>query len=519
MTKTPNVLIIMADQLAASALPAYGHKVVQTPHLDQFAKTAAVFDSAYCNFPICSPSRASMMSGRLPHSIEAWDNAAEFSASIPTFAHYLSAAGYCTILSGKMHFVGPDQLHGFTERLTTDIYPSDFSWTPDWRKGPKHRPTGVSMRPVLEAGPCVRSLQIDYDDEVLYHGTQKIYDLARSQDQGPFCLTVAFSHPHPPFVTGQAHWDRYKTEDIDDPVVKPIPFDEMDEHSRWLHIAHAQNIYDVSPAQVRRARHAYYAMTRYIDYNVGHLLATLKETGLDQNTVVIFCSDHGEMLGERGMWFKQTFFEGSVRVPLMVSWPGHIKPQRVAAHVSLVDLLPTLLDLAAPAGEVEPVEALDGQSWLPLLTGQDKGLERIVVSEYSSEGVCAASRMVRQGDWKYIFTYKLPPMLFNLKDDPYELKNLSGDAKFSEVEKKLNALALKNWEPSAIHDRILASQKRRLFLSEIPKKTGKPLNWDFQANSHDTQRFIRGGGHAGPTSVKAKARFPFVKPVLPDHDE
>jgi len=519
MEKSPNILIIMADQLSASALPAYGNKIVKTPHLDEFAKKAAVFDSAYCNFPICAPSRASMMSGRLPHSIAAWDNASEFSASTPTFAHYLSHVGYRTILSGKMHFVGPDQLHGFTERLTTDIYPSDFSWTPDWRKGPHHRPTGVSMRPVLEAGPCVRSLQIDYDDEVEYRGVQKLYDLARSQEQGPFCLTVAFSHPHPPFVAGQAHWDLYRPEDIDDPVVASISFEEMDEHSRWLHIAHAQNIYDVSPAQVRQARHAYYAMTSYIDDKVGRLLCTLKETGLDQNTVVIFCSDHGEMLGERGMWFKQTFFEGSVRVPLMLSWPSHVKPQRVAAHVSLVDLLPSLLDLAGPAGVTEPVDALDGQSWLPLLTGQEQGLDRIVISEYSAEGVCAASRMVRAGVWKYIFTHQLPPMLFNLETDPQELKNLSGLSEFESVEKRLHELVLEGWDPAYVHKQILDSQRRRLFLLDVGNKTGKSYNWDFQAHGDDTQRYIRGGGNAGPTSVKAKARFPFVPPVQPNHSE
>ncbi|MCX5839760.1 MAG: sulfatase-like hydrolase/transferase [Deltaproteobacteria bacterium] len=150
--------------MAAPALPTYGHRLVQAPHITRLAERSVVFDSAYYNFPICAPSRFSMLSGRLPHAIEAYDNASEFPASIPTMAHYLRDAGYRTILCGKMHFIGPDQLHGCEERLTTDIYPADFAWTPDWTQGPAHRPTGISMRPVVEAGPCIRSMQVDYDD-------------------------------------------------------------------------------------------------------------------------------------------------------------------------------------------------------------------------------------------------------------------------------------------------------------------------------------------------------------------
>ena len=304
----PNILLVMADQLAVQTLPFHGHPLVKAPHLSALAARGVVFDSAYCNFPICAPSRFSMLSGRLPHSIAAYDNASEFPAAMPTMAHYLRHAGYRTILCGKMHFIGPDQLHGFDERLTTDIYPADFAWTPDWLKGPAYRPTGVSMRPILEAGPCVRSMQIDYDDEVEYKGAQCLYDLARSPQNKPFFLTVSYTHPHPPFVAQQKHWDLYRHEDIDAPRVPPIPFEELDEHSQWLYVAHAQDIYSVSDEQVLNARHAYYGMVSYVDEKIGKILEVLKETGLNDNTVVVFCGDHGEMLGERGMWFKQSFY-------------------------------------------------------------------------------------------------------------------------------------------------------------------------------------------------------------------
>jgi choline-sulfatase len=518
--KAPNILLVMADQLAAPALPAYGHRQVLAPHLDALARQAVVFDSAYCNFPICAPSRFSMLSGRLPHAIEAYDNASEFPAATPTMAHYLRHAGYRTILCGKMHFIGPDQLHGYEERLTTDIYPADFAWTPDWTKGPAHRPTGVSMRPVVESGPCIRSMQIDYDDEVEYRAVQRLHDLARAPEQQPFFMTVSFTHPHPPFVAPQRHWDLYPHEAIEPPRVGEIAYEDLDEHSRWLYVAHAQNLYTVTPEHVRNARHAYFAMISYVDEKIGSVLRTLKETGLADDTVVVFAGDHGEMLGERGMWFKQCFFEWSARVPLMVSMPRRFQPARVAAHVSLVDLLPTFLDLASEARRVEAVDALDGRSLLPLLTGAEDGAQgdpaRTVISEYSSEGVCAASRMVRQGRHKYIFTRGLPPLLFDLQADPDELDNLAGRPEWAEVEAALHQRLVQDWEPEGVHQRILASQRRRLFLAEVTGSSSLYPNWAYQPFTDESKRFIRGSGAAGPTSVKARARFPYVEPVKPD---
>ena len=162
--RMPNILVVMADQMAARALPVYGHPVVKAPNLEALAQRGVVFENAYCNFPLCAPSRFSLLSGRLASKIDAFDHAAEFPASIPTFVHYLRVMGYRTCTSGKMHFVGPDQLHGFEERLTTDILPADFGWTADWENG------GVEfsfqdMKNVLETGVCARSMQIDYDDD------------------------------------------------------------------------------------------------------------------------------------------------------------------------------------------------------------------------------------------------------------------------------------------------------------------------------------------------------------------
>ena len=199
--KAPNILLIQADQMAGPALPMYGHSVVKVPNLEKLAAAGTTFRNAYCNNPVCAPSRFSMMSGQRSSRIGAYDNAAEFPASIPTFAHYLRDLGYKTCLSGKMHFVGPDQLHGFEERLTTDIYPSDFGWTPDWSRTDEiFAPSVMSMRGVVEAGLCKRSMQLDYDDEVAFTSVRKLYDFARARDGRPFFLTASFTHPHNPFT-------------------------------------------------------------------------------------------------------------------------------------------------------------------------------------------------------------------------------------------------------------------------------------------------------------------------------
>ncbi len=320
-TKHPNILCIMADQLTAPALPFYGHPIVKTPHLSALAEAGVIFENAYCNSPLCAPSRFSMLTGKLPSRIGAYDNAAYFPADLPTVAHYLRDLGYHTCLAGKMHFVGPDQLHGFEERLTTDIYPSDFGWTPDWENFAE-RPTWYhDMMSVVQAGLCETSNQLDFDEEVAFHSHRKLYDLSRRANKQPFFMTVSFTHPHDPFAISQNFWNRYNPKDIDMPAVPPIPYDQLDPHSRRLYHVCALGEYAQTEKRVRNARHAYYGMISYIDDKVGQLLQVLESTGLRDNTIIVFISDHGEMLGERGLWYKMSFFEWSAELNNLAGRP------------------------------------------------------------------------------------------------------------------------------------------------------------------------------------------------------
>lgn len=502
----PNILVIMADQLAPQALPCYGHGLVDAPHIAALADRGVLFENAYTNFPLCVPSRASMMAGRYANAIEVWDNATEFPASTPTIAHYLRSRGYAATLCGKMHFIGPDQMHGFEQRLVTDVYPSNFAWTPDWTEGPHNRPTGINMRAVVESGTCQRSLQIDYDDEVEFFAVQKIYDLVRFAENQPFFLTVSFTHPHSPFITKHEYWDRYRHDDIDMPKVAPIGHNEQDEMSRWLHYAHGGDLDDVTEEHVRNARHAYYGMVSYVDDKVGRIVGTLEEVGLADNTVIVFLADHGEMLGERGAWYKQYFYEWSARVPLIVSFPQRFTSRRVSELVSLADLLPTAMDIATGGAGWEPVSALDGRSLVPLLDGDGAGWDDVVVSEYTGEGTCAPCRMLRRGRHKLIYTHGHPDLLYDLAQDPDELTNLAEDPRHAETLAGLRAELLKDWDPEAVNAKALLSQRCRRFIQDT---TGGEPNWAFKLRDDDDRRYVR---NSGAVQTKAKARYPFIAP-------
>lgn len=513
--KAPNILVIQADQLSAKALSLYGHPTVKTPHIERLADGGTVFDNAYCNFPLCVPSRASMLAGRYANALQVWDNASEMPASIPTVAHYLRAANYHTVLCGKMHFIGPDQVHGFNERIVTDIYPSNFAWTPDWRAGERYRPTGINMRAVVDAGVCVRGLQLDYDDEVEHAGVQKLYDLARFNNDRPFMLWVSFTHPHSPYITTQHYWDLYDHDAVHPPATPALALHDMDAMSRWLYYAHGRDLHEVTDEHVRSARHAYFGMCSYIDDKVGRLLDTVQQLGLQDDTVVVFTSDHGEMLGERGMWFKQSFYEWSSRVPLVINIPGFQPVARVAELTSLLDILPSLMDIAGPArggGRLETVSDMDGHSLLPLMRG-DGGDEdgdawnNQVIAEYTGEGVVAPCRMLRRGRFKFIYTHGHPDLLYDLEADPQELRDLSGDPAHAATASELRAAVLRGWNPDAIHDACIQSQRARLFIHQTT--AGAP-NWAYRYRPDDGERFIR---NDSAVEVKAKARYPYIEPT------
>ena len=494
MAKRPNILFIMADQLAPQVLPAYGHPAVQTPHLDRLAGEGVVFENAYCNFPLCAPARFSMLSGRLPSRIGAFDNAVEFPASVPTFHHYLRAAGYRTCLAGKMHFVGPDQLHGYEERLTTDVYPADFQWAPDWRlDGETWIEWYHSMRAVLDAGPHRRSVNVAYDDETEFEAVRWLHEHADSGDERPFALTVSFFSPHDPYLAPLPWWERYHDVEIDPPRVADIPLEDRDPHSRRHWFLTGRHRDAVGEADILRMRRAYYAVTSYVDAKVGRLLDTLRAIGAADDTLVVFTSDHGDSLGERGLFFKMSFFEWSVRVPLIVHAPFAFAPRRVAENVSHLDLFPTLLEVAGDGALPDLAAPIDGRSLVPLAGGVATDWPDLVCAEYTAEGAREPMLMIRKGPHKLIASRTDPPLLFDLDADPDERENLADRPGWADVRAGLETIVADTWDVEDLDRQVRESQSvRRLLIEAL--RTGNRANWDFQPLRDASRLYYRDPG-------------------------
>jgi choline-sulfatase len=493
-----NFLIVVADQLSPRALPPYGNRIVKAPNIENLAESGVVFDHAYCSSPLCAPSRASFMTGQLPSRIGVYDNGAEFAASVPTIAHRMRAAGYRTCLAGKMHFIGPDQLHGFEQRLTPDIYPAGMHWIPDWEAPLSDRLEWYhDMSSVFEAGVVEATLQIDYDEEVAFRSVRAIYDLARAGDERPFFMVASFSQPHDPWEVLAEHWNRYDGVDIDMPVVPWMSDDRLDAHSlRIREMCGALSLH-VPDDVVMNARRAHYASISYVDDKVGQLLEALDAVGLRDDTVVIFMADHGEMLGERGLWYKMSFFEPSVTVPFIVSAPGRFVPRRVTSNVSLLDLTPTLIDLA-PGLAPHDFNSFDGISLLPLLDGDAAGGNGVVTGEYLAEGAVAPVVMMRRDKLKFISSPSDPDQLFDLETDPKELNNLATASTHTREVAEFREEVTRRWNLPALHAEVLSSQRRRRLVMQA-LSAGAQADWDYTPNgAAEDGPYVRGADFWAP---------------------
>ncbi len=497
-TDRPNILIVMVDQLTGTLFPDGPAPFLHAPNLRRLADHSLRFQNCYTASPLCAPARASFMSGQLPSRTRVYDNAAEFASDIPTYAHHLRRAGYHTALSGKMHFVGPDQMHGFEERLTTDIYPADFGWTPDYRKpGERIDWWYHNLGSVTGAGVAEITNQLEYDDDVAFQAVQKLYDLSRGTDARPWCLTVSFTHPHDPFVARRKYWDLYEgAPELEPPA--PIPYAEQDPHAQRLMDACDWRAFDITPDQIRRARQGYFANISYVDDKIGEIFAVLEATR--QEAVVVFLSDHGEMLGERGLWFKMNFFEGAARVPLMISAPD-LTPGLITDPVSTIDLTPTLAALAG-VDMAEVMPWTDGVNLTPMATG---GARPMVAMEYAAEGTITPMVALREGAWKYIRCPADPEQLFDLAADPEERDNLAKDPRAAQILSHFRTAADARWDLPRFDAAVRESQARRWVVYEA-LRNGAYFPWDHQPLRAASERYMR--NHMDLNVLEDSKRFP-----------
>ncbi|MGH1367605.1 MAG: choline-sulfatase [Maritimibacter sp.] len=496
----PNILIIMVDQLNGTLFPDGPAEWLHAPNLKALAARATRFKNAYTASPLCAPGRASFMSGQRPSRTGVYDNAAEFASSIPTYAHHLRRAGYQTALSGKMHFVGPDQLHGFEQRLTTDIYPADFGWTPDYRKpGERIDWWYHNMGSVTGAGVAEISNQMEYDDEVAFEAVQKLYDYGRGKDARPWCLTVSFTHPHDPYVARKKYWDLYEGCSHLAPDIPAMDYADHDAHSKRIFDANDWRSFDITKEHIARARRAYFANISYLDDKIGDILNVLKDTR--QEATIVFVSDHGDMLGERGLWFKMSFLEGSSRVPLMISSPD-LEPGLVEAPVSTLDVTPTLADLAGVSlADIAPW--VDGESLVPLAGGAVRSAP--VMMEYAAEASYAPLVALVSGRYKFTRCALDPDQLFDLENDPHELTNLAEDPAHATAYEALVDIAQHRWNLPQFDAAVSESQARRWVVYEA-LRNGDYFPWDYQPLKRASERYMR--NHMDLNELEENQRFP-----------
>ena len=496
----PNILIFMVDQLNGTLFPDGPAEWLHAPNLKKLAARSTRFQNAYTASPLCAPGRAAFMSGQLPSDTGVYDNAAEFTSSIPTYAHHLRRAGYQTCLSGKMHFVGPDQMHGFEERLTTDIYPADFGWTPDYRKpGERIDWWYHNMGSVTGSGVAEISNQMEYDDEVAYNATRKVYDYSRGKDDRPWCMTVSFTHPQDPYVARKKYWDLYEDCEHLLPTVPAMDYEKHDTHSQRIFDANDWRSFDISEDDIKRSRRAYFANISYLDDKIGEVMEALEATR--QEAIIMFVSDHGDMLGERGLWFKMSFFEGSARVPMMICAP-EMEAGLITTPVSNIDVCPTLCDLAGvDMSEVEPWTT--GQSVKAM--GQGVARTEPVAIEYAAEASYAPMVSLRYGKWKYNRCKLDPDQLFDLEADPHELTNLAEAPAHQGTLDQLRAKSEARWDLDKYDADVRKSQARRWVVYEALRQGGY-YPWDYQPLQKASERYMR--NHMDLNNVEDDARFP-----------
>jgi arylsulfatase A-like enzyme len=446
----PNILFLFSDQHRADALGCAGHPVVKTPNLDRLAAEGVRFENAYCATPLCMPSRVSLAAGRFPHNTgNNTNNEGYLYPDTPMVSHAFRDAGYRTALLGKLHLcqaaeagspacddwcraAGYDEFLPIHGKAWSCVYEEpDYDAYLKWlattgkleafRQDYRERNFGGWMFPEIQPKPKGYAAPSVLEPEEHQDGfiTRKACEwLEGVGDQQPWFCWVNWGGPHDPWDAPGRFGQMY------DPAAMPPPIADSLEDAPGKLRTHAQkHTGGVAPGQWRNVMAQYYGSISFIDDGIGKILDVLEKRGLLAKTIVVYSSDHGEMMFDHRMLHKELMYEASSKVPLIVRLPGG-ENRTVPAPVSLLDLVPTLLDLAGVDRKAMPV--LHGTTLLPDLRGETRP-ERPVFCEMNK------TKMIRQGPWKFSTDPEFDvDQLFNLDDDPDELVNLAARPEHAE---------------------------------------------------------------------------------------
>jgi choline-sulfatase len=486
MTDAPNLLFLMSDQHSPRITGCYGDPVVRTPNIDRLAAGGVTFDNAYSPSPLCVPARMSLLTGRHPSYQDCWTNSDPLASDLPTTAHALGAAGRRPILVGRLHAIGPDQLHGFAERQVGD---HSTNWVGGYghSMGVLDKTNGPFRASLEKSGPGRSSYEV-HDHDVVASTLEVLDRLAAERDDGapPFSLNVGFMLPHQPYVADPEIYRAYEGRVGLPEVPRPAA---TDDHPYLLWWRQMTGIEAVGEDEVLRARIAYYALVETFDRMVGRVLDRLEALGLADNTLIVYTSDHGDQIGERGLWWKQTFYDDSIKVPLILSWPGALPDgERRGQIVNLIDLAPTILEAAgAPA-----LPGADGRSFLAVARDGTAPWDDETFAEYCTDGMApwaqglaVQQRMVRAGPWKLVYYHGQRPQLFDLASDPQESRDLAEDPKYAAIRDDLTAKVLVAWDPDDIARRMAEHRRRKELLSAWSRRVEPPDSYRWTLKMED----------------------------------
>ncbi|MDO6728252.1 sulfatase-like hydrolase/transferase [Cognatishimia sp. 1_MG-2023] len=415
-----NQLLIMTDEHTRKVLGCYGNHLVKTPNLDRLAARGTLFTDAYCNVPICVPSRASFATGRYGHQTRHWDNATPYCGTPNSWAHELQGAGISVGSIGKLHY-----------RNESDSVGLDF------QQIPMHIVNGVgdvlgcvreplpkrwkSRNMAEKIGPGETSYT-SYDRDISTRAAEWI--TSQQDETDPWVLFVSMIAPHFPLIAPQEFYDQYAEAGLMPTKARPNP-----EHPWHAAMRECIVMDNFTPERTRIALASYYALVTFIDSRIGLILDALDDAGLQDRTQVIYVSDHGDQVGERDLWGKSNMFEESVGIPCIIAGPNVPKGKVCRTPVSLVDVAPTVLQTAGIAGTIGD---RPGQSLVDMANAEDD-LDRVVFAEYQAMGAIAGAFMIRKGRWKYVHYLGMNPELYDLYADPDELNNLGVDPAYSKI--------------------------------------------------------------------------------------
>jgi len=433
-----NSIILMSDEHNPFYSSVYGHSFVRTPNMERLAAEGTVYVNAYCPSPLCMPSRSAFVSGRRVHELQTYSNCnVGLRSDFPTYGKVLKDQGVHTVHIGKTHVYEAGERLGFSEIHCNKDHkkPGDTNF--------RRRPLAIRKNAAQRANEYgVKDNAFDGDLKVMDAALRWIKETAPNLRQ-PWCLAVHLTKPHFPHWNTQEYWDLY-------PQGGDLPrYGKEEESAKHPYARDLRTHFQTesfTEEQVRGLRRGYLGCVTFIDSQLGRLLDALEECGLRDSTNVIYTSDHGEMLGKFGMWWKCSLYEDSVRIPCIAAGPDFSAGKRVETPVDLHDVQASLF---YAAGAARP----DGWVGQPLQTIGERDPERVVFSEYHGHGTRSGAFMIRKGDWKLIHYAEAPHQLFHLREDPDELRNVFSlyPEKAAELEAELKRICSPELENEKAH--------------------------------------------------------------------